>query len=105
MIQTEDYSPEASFPDFSEKLLWRSRVFSTVLRLVRTKNVQQVRETFLQGFKKQTSTYTAGQHGLGTREGRLIIKGGPALASQEEEHLIFILNMDNLYFWSMCASL
>ena len=31
----------------------------------------------------------------------LIIEGVPALASQEGRHLIFIFNMDSLYFWSM----
>ena len=53
LSQTEDYSPEARFPDVSEKLLQRSRVFSTGLYLVRTKTIKQVRETFLQGFRKK----------------------------------------------------
>ena len=52
MSHTEDHSPEDSFPDYSEKLLQRSMVFSTALRLVRTKNIKQVRDTFLEGFKK-----------------------------------------------------
>ena len=97
-------SPEAHFPDYSEKLLWRSRVFSPVLYLIRTKNIKQVRVTFLQGFKKKkkTSAYIASQHGLDTWEGSLIIKGEPALASQEERHLIFIFNTDILYSQSMC---
>ena len=34
MSQTEDYSPEDSLSDNSEKLLWRSRVVSTVLYLI-----------------------------------------------------------------------
>ena len=41
VIQTEGHSLEASFPDYSEKLLGRSTVFSTVLYLVRTKNIEQ----------------------------------------------------------------
>ena len=41
------------------------------------------------------------QYGLGTWEGSLINEGVPVLASQEERHLIFIFNMDILYFWSM----
>ena len=32
------------------------------------------------------------QYGLGTWEGSLIIEGVPALASQEERHLVFILS-------------
>ena len=48
--------------------------------------------------KEQTGTYTASQHGLGTCEWSLIIKGVPALVSQEEGHLIFIFNMDILDF-------
>ena len=53
MSQTEDCSPEALFPGYSEKLLQRSRVFGTVLCLVRTKTVKQVRGAFLRGFKKK----------------------------------------------------
>ena len=49
--------------------------------------------------------YTASQYGLGTWEGSLIIEGEPALASQEERHLIFTFKMDILYFWSMCPFL
>ena len=49
--------------------------------------------------------YTVSPYGLGTWEGSLIIKGVPALASQEEGHVIFIFNMDILYFWSMCPFL
>ena len=81
-------------------MLWRSRVFSTVFYLVRTKNIKQVRVAFLQGFKKkkeQTSMYTATQYDLGTWEG-ILIKGVPALASQEEGRSIYTLNMGLLYF-------
>jgi len=42
----------------SEELIWKSTVFSTVLYLVRIKNIKQVRDTFLQGFKSQVSMYT-----------------------------------------------
>ena len=69
LSQTEDCSPEASFPDYREELLWRNILFSTVLYLVRRKNIKQVRDTFLQGFKqtnKHTNTYIANQYGLGT---------------------------------------
>ena len=41
---------------------------------------------------KQTSIYTASLYVLGTWEGSLIIEGVPALASQEERHLVFILS-------------
>ena len=54
--------------------------------------------------KEQSSKYTANQHGLGTWEGCLIIKGEQALASQEERHLIFIFNMDVLYFCVLFSS-
>lgn len=46
-------SPEACFPDYSVKLLQRSRVFSVILCLVRTKNVKKVREIFLQGLRTE----------------------------------------------------
>ena len=55
------------------------------------KNIKQVRDTFLQGLKKQISTYRASQYGLGIWEGSLIIEGVPPLVSQEGEPLIFIL--------------
>ena len=58
LSQTEDYSPEDNFSYNSEEPLWRSMVFSTVLYLVRIKNIKQVRDTFLQGFKSQVSMYT-----------------------------------------------
>ena len=51
----------------------------------------------------QISTYTASQYGLGTLAP--IIKRWPALVSQEGRHLIFIFNLDILYFWSMCPFL
>lgn len=35
-------TPEARFPDDSERLPWRSRIFSTVLYLVRLKNIKQL---------------------------------------------------------------
>ena len=40
LSQTEDYSPEDSLPDYSEKFLQRSMVFSKVLYTVRTKNIK-----------------------------------------------------------------
>ena len=52
-----------------------------------------------------TSTHTASQRGLGTWKGSLIIEGGPALASPEGRRLIFVSNMDVLYFWSICPFL
>ena len=60
MSQTEDYILEDSLLDNSEKLLQRILVFSTVLYLVRTKNIKQIRDTFLQGLKKN-STYIHGK--------------------------------------------
>ena len=60
------------------------------------KNIKQVRDTSLQGFKSRTDQPVhRGSAGLGTWEGSLI-KGGPALGSQDGRHLIFILNMDIL---------
>ena len=60
---TEDYSLGDSLSYNFEELLQRRMVLSTVLYLVRTKNMKQVRDTFLQGFKNkqiknQTSMYT-----------------------------------------------
>ena len=78
----------------SEELLRRSMVFSSVLYLVRTKDIKQVWGTFLQGFKKQMSQYTASQNGLGAWEGSLIIKGVPSSVSQEDRDLIFMFNLD-----------
>ena len=59
----------------SEELLRRSMVFSSVLYLVRTKDIKQVWGTFLQGFKKQMSQYTASQNGLSAWEGSLTTEG------------------------------
>lgn len=50
MSRTEGYGVEACFPDYFEQLPQRSRVFSTDLYLIRTKNIKQVRNTLLQGF-------------------------------------------------------
>ena len=92
LSQTEVYNPEDSLSDNTEGLLPRSMVFSTVLCLFGTKNIKQVMGTFLQVFeKKLISTYTVSQHGLGSWEGSLIIKGGLALASQEGRHLSLFL--------------
>ena len=98
MSQTEDYSLGTIFPDDSEKLLYRSMVSNTVLYLVRTKNIKQVRDTVQGNTHTQINMYTTSQHGFGTWEGSLNIKGKPALASQEERHLIFIFNMDIFTF-------
>ena len=62
MSPTEDYSPEDSLSDNSEELLQRSVVFSTVLHLVRTKNLKQVRCTFLRGFKKKNKKQNRSAH-------------------------------------------
>ena len=60
MTQIEDYGQGDSNSDYSEELLWRSMVFCTVLCLIITKNIKQVRDTSFQVFKnKQISTYTA----------------------------------------------
>ena len=85
MSQTEDYSPEASFPDYSGKLLQRSMVSSTVLGLARTKNITQVKNIFPQDFKNQISTYPASQYGLGTWEGSLIIEKNISIGAPERE--------------------
>ena len=42
--------------------------------------------------------YTASQHGLEPVKGAFIIKGGPALVSQEEGHLIFIFTYTSKWF-------
>ena len=58
MRQTEDYIPGDTLSYNSKELLQRSVVFSTVSYLVRGKNVKQVRDTFLQGFKKNRPSQT-----------------------------------------------
>ena len=47
LSQTEDGILEDCLLGNYGELLWRSMVFSTVLYLLRTKNVKQVRDTFL----------------------------------------------------------
>ena len=75
MSQTEDYSLEDSFPDYSEKLLQGSTVFNMVLYLVKTKNIKQAMDIFLQGFyKKQTSTYQGVSVVLAPGKGVLSLK-------------------------------
>lgn len=85
MSQTEHYSPEASFSDYSEKLLQRNMVSSTVLCLVGTKSITQVRNIFPQGFKNQISTYPASKYGLGTWEESLIIEKNTSIGAPERE--------------------
>ena len=80
MSQTEDYSPEASFLDYSEKLPRRSMVFSTVLYLVRTKNIKQGRDTFLQGFRNKTRPAQT------QRVSMALAPGKGVLSSKEYQH-------------------
>ena len=54
LSQTEDdCSLGESLSDNSDALFQRSIVFNTILSLVRTKSIKQVRDIFLQGFKKK----------------------------------------------------
>ena len=55
--------------------------------------------------EKQVSVYIVSPYGRCTKEGSLTVEGGPALASQEGNHLLFIFNIDTLYFWSVCPFL
>ena len=55
-------SSEAIFPDYSKELFWRSRVFSTVLYLVRTKTTEQVRVTFLQHSEQEKKKKKKDKH-------------------------------------------
>lgn len=43
-----DHSPGDSLSGHSEDLLWGSLVFSTILYLVRSKNIKQVKDRFFQ---------------------------------------------------------
>ena len=80
MSQTEDNSLEDSFSYNSEELLLqRSMVFSTVLYLVRRKNIKQVRDTFLQGFPKNRSACTQQVH-------MALAPGKRVLSSKECQH-------------------
>ena len=80
MNQTEDYSPRDSLSDNPEELLWRSMVFSTVLYLVRTKNIRQVRDTFLKGLKKKTRSACTQQINMALAPGKEL------LSSKEYQH-------------------
>ena len=79
----------------TEQLLQRSMVFSTVLYLVRTKNIKQVRDTFLQSFKKKADQYIHSESlwpwhlGRESHHRRSTSTGIP-----KGRHLIFIFNMD-----------
>ena len=73
-------SPESCFQDYSEKLIWRSRVFNIVLYLVKTKNNEQVRVTFLQCFKKKKKTETG--HSLAVQRLGLHAKDPDSIPSQ-----------------------
>ena len=72
--------------------LWRSRL-SAALSCQNEKALKSGIHPFKVSETEQISTCTVSQHGLGTWEGSLITKGGPALGSQDGRHLIFILNM------------
>ena len=61
--------------------------------------------TYFKVTEKQVSIHTVSQYGLCTKEGSLITEGGTALVSQDGNHLLFIFNIDILYFWSMCPFL
>ena len=82
-------SLEACFPDYSEKLLRRSRVFSTVfLSGQRTLNTSGLC-FFKLSKKKRNSPARTQQVNMALTPGKGI-KGVQVLASQEERHLIFI---------------
>ena len=74
-------------------------VFSTVLTSHQNVERQTSQGYIPSGFgkKKKKSMCTVSQYGLGSWEGSLITEGGPAMASQERRHLIFIFNMAILY--------
>ena len=76
-------------------------VFSTALYLLGTKNIKQVRDTFLQDVQKQISSTQLVSMASEPGGRSLIMERGPALVSQEGRLFIFIFNMDILYFWSM----
>ena len=84
-------------------MLQRSRVFSTVLYLVRTKNIKEVRLTFLQCVKKaQTSMYTSISIALAPGKGVLPLKKDQDWNPRRKGISFFIFSMDILYFWSGC---
>ena len=79
MSQTEEYSPADSFSDYAEDLLRRSRAVSTVSCLVRTKSIKQVRDTFLQDFRKTRSARTQ-------PVGMALAPGKEVLSWKEDQH-------------------
>ena len=68
-----DHSPGDSLSGHSEDLLWGSLVFSTILYLVRSKNIKQVKDVLFQ--VKKTDQQTASPSVHGTWGGNLIIEG------------------------------
>ena len=93
-------SLEAWFPRWLWETAPEQHGFQDSFVSCQNKDFKQVRDTF-QGKKKHISQhYTVSQHDLGTWKGSLIIKGGQALASQEERNLIFIFNIDILFLKS-----
>ena len=103
--QTEEHSPKESLSDDSEELPQRSMILALLYVLLKQRTSNKSGRHSFKVSKKQTGTCTASQYDLGTWERSLITEGGPALVSQEVRHLIFILNMDILDFWSMCPFL
>ena len=100
--QTEDYSQEDSFSDNYERLLWRCMDFSLALYLVRRKNIKQVQDTFLQGFNKKPDYHIHSVSVWLWQLRRESYQRWTNIASQEGRQLVFIFDMDILYFWSLC---
>lgn len=105
MLQIEEYSPEESLSDDSEELPQRSMILALLCVLSKQTTSNKSGRDSSKISKKQIGTHTASQYDLGTWEGSLITEAGPASVSQEVRHLIFILNMEILDFWSMCPFL
>ena len=91
MSQTEDYSPEDNLSDNSEELLWRGMVYPHNCISCQSKEHQEARDTFLQGFKNRLLTY-AQQVGMA-----LALERG-VFSLQEFQHWCPRKEAFNLYF-------
>ena len=100
--QTEDYNPEGSLSDDAEGPLPGSVIFSPVLCLLRTKNIKQVRGTFLERFRGKTDQHVHSESGWPWRLGRQSYhQRSASIGIPGKEVFVFICNMDILYLWSI----
>lgn len=103
-VKLKDYSLEARFPDYSEKLLWRSRGFLVSFKFCQNKE-QTLSQSGIHLSKvsnkpdQHAHIYSTHRMALAPKK-EVSIKWVLALAFQDEGRLILIFNMGVLYFRS-----